>query len=68
MLRDTPCKPDKILWVDGIRVEFSLACEGTQVSAHTFDAMLGSHGNNWETMAISRTLGISAFRETSLLT
>ena len=68
MLRDTPCKTDVILWVDGNPVGFSLAREGTQVSAHTFHAMLGSHRNSWEIMAISRILGISASREISSLT
>ena len=68
MLHDTPCKANEILWVDGSQVGFSLGHEGTQVSAHTFHAMLGSHRNSWEIMAISRALGISASRETSSLT
>ena len=68
MLHDTPCKGDEILWVDGNQVRFSHARKETQVSSHTFHTMLRSHRNSWEIMAISRTLGISASRETSWLT
>ena len=41
MLRDTPCKPDQKLRVDGDWMEFSLAPEGTKVSPRTFHKTLG---------------------------
>ena len=41
MLHDTPCKRETYLWIDGVKVEFSLASEGTKVSMHALHASLG---------------------------
>ena len=41
MLRDTPCKAERTLWVDGILVEFSLAYEGMHVSMVPFMQFFG---------------------------
>ena len=41
MLYDTPCEWKDALFVDGVQITFSLASEGTKVSMHTLDALLG---------------------------
>ena len=45
MLRDTPCKPEQTIWVDGVWVEFSLAHTGEiQASKYFFPQCLGFTG------------------------
>ena len=41
MLYDTACRWKDTLDVDGVWVGFSFAKEGTKVSMHAFDALLG---------------------------
>ena len=41
MLRDTPCIREQTLEVDGARVEFSLAKEGTKASILSLHVLLG---------------------------
>ena len=41
MLHDTPSNWDETLEVEGVEVGFSLASEGTKVSMHALDALLG---------------------------
>ena len=41
MLHDKQCSGDYKVGVDGVRANFSLASEGTKVSIHALDALLG---------------------------
>ena len=41
MLHDAPCKYEKLLEVDGLRMKFSLASEGTKASTHALRVLLG---------------------------
>ena len=41
MLYNTPRRGGEFLWVNGVKVEFSLTSEGTKVSMHSFHASLG---------------------------
>ena len=41
MLYNTLCKWKGALFIDGVQITFSLASEGTKVSMHALDALLG---------------------------
>ena len=66
MLRNPPHEKEDTLVVDGVPVNFTP--EHKMVSTHTFDALLESHEDSWETMAPSRTLKVSAAKAIFLLT
>ena len=69
MIPHCPTRQDSYeLLVDGIPMKLLYAPNGIKVSTHTFDTLVKSYKNSWETMVALQSLRASAAKETSLLT